>query len=513
MAQPDARPGLIKSPIFKVRGETDVVYPDPNLDPQFTDTLKNINLTETGTAKKRNGNNEFNDTQITESTVAKALTGLRQQTFKNDSTLQFETAGTKLYTDDGTTRTDVTGALTLTDNAEARYRFAFAKDQVIGTNGVDETWVNTGSGASTALAGVLHTTCEDVVFHKNLIVVLNTTESGTVYPTRIRWCDIDTYTLQIDITSWPTDNLYEVYEGGAKILGGVDAFGKLMVVKGDGIYPVEVSVIDGFIEAVADAPLRGFEPVAKSSILVRQDFMIVVAKDGLYRINRDLTFELLTEDNQEDWNALNQGRIQYAHAFLRETDHQVRVLMSSASNSSGHDRTLVYDYQKGDVWFDTNGQSFNVGQSWRVLNVEYDIYGSVDGYVYQANDSSFTQDNGSDISWEINMVPNDLGAPGVNKRVVNVITLFRQQGGEQSIELVVERDQGRSPRISGNLSLGTSLKWDSGIKWGDGSKWPGGTNDDNTFLVNRYAETVSPKWTGTEPFELQGYQVEYEHVE
>ena len=55
MAQPHSRRSLIKSPIFPVRGRSDYLYGDPKLDPTATEVMTNVNITERGTARKRNG--------------------------------------------------------------------------------------------------------------------------------------------------------------------------------------------------------------------------------------------------------------------------------------------------------------------------------------------------------------------------------------------------------------------------------------------------------------------------
>jgi len=510
MAQPHSRRSLTKSPIFPVRGRSDYLYGDPRLDPTATEVMTNVNITERGTARKRKGYTNYNATQITESSVAKDVVGLRQQKFSDGTTINLEMAGTKVYTDDGTTRTDITGSLTLTDDLESRCRFEFIKDQVVVTNGTDETFVYNGSGNATALGGVLWTACGDVAVHKNLLFVMNTVEGGTRYPTRLRWCDINLTTYQLDITVWPTDQYYEVYDGGAPILGGVEAFNRLMIVKSDGIYPVSVGNEEGFIEAMAEAPLRGsFSPVAPNSIIARPEFLWVIAEDGAYVVRPDMSFELITKDIQEEWNNLNPTRLQYAHSWVREKDHQVRTLVSSASNTTGHDVILVWDWQTGDIFIDKPAKAMNFASSWRLSNLEYDMFGTTDGYVLKGNDVTAISDGGTDISWRIKMKPNDLGSPGRNKQIVLINTFVKTVGGSQTIEFICNRDQGRELSRTGNITIGTSLTWDGGVLWDSGEKWDGNQSDVIDFFVNRTAETIAPEWSGTEDFELQGYQVEY----
>lgn len=511
----DPKKRWLKSPIFRISGQKNYYYPDERLTPNVSEELSNMNLTERGSSRTNHGSAKYNSNQITESTVAKSVTGLHQQTYKDGTELEIEVAGTKVYTNDGTTRTDVTDTLTLTNSVDSRYRFAFLKDQVVATNGVDETWVKGGSGNASALSGVPWTTCEDLVTHRNLLFALGTTESGTKHPTRIRWNDIDTTTHEIDITSWPTGNRYAVFEDGAPIVGGVDAFGRLIVVKGDGLYPITVRVEQGFVEAFSDNPLRGgFSPIAKSSIVTNPSFGIfLVAKDGAYVIRPDMSFELVTRDIQTDWNGLNQSRLVYAQSWIRETDHQVRTLMSSSSNTAGHDKVLVYDWETGDVWFDTPNDARGFSASFRQSNVEYDYVGTTDGYTLQANDPAQAQDNGTDITWTLRPTPNDLQQPGVDKEIGNIITYYIDKPGSDSITFNLYRNERRLPKRTGTLSIGTSQTYDSGLTYDSGVTFGGDVPQNIPFFVNRFSETVQPEWTGTADMEIVGYQVEYRTAE
>ena len=504
-----------KSPIFPIRGVSNYRYPDQRLTPDRTELLSNINLTERGSARVRFGSSKYNSAQITEGGSAKSVNGLIQQDFKGGTTLQIETAGTKIYTDDGSTRSDVTGSVSVSDGADKRNRFAFIKDKVVATNGTNPTWTKAASGSAAALGGTLWTTCQDVVVHQNLLFVLNTTESGTAYPTRIRWCDVDVTTFEIDITTWPVGNRYAVFEDGAPIVGGVDAFGRLMVIKKDGIYPISVGVEHGFIEAHADNPLRGgFTPVSKNSIIYHPSFGIfLIAIDGAYIVRPDLSFELVTRDIQFDWNTLNPSRLKYSHSWIRENDHQVRTLLSTATNSTGHDRVLVFDYETGDVWFDTPADSQNYATSFRVSDSEFDFVGTYDGYVLKSNDSGQGQDNGSDIIWTIRGIPNDLGSPGVDKEIGNLVTYYIDKSTAATVSLSVIRNEKRLPTRLGSMDVGSTLFYNLGNGYNTGLIYGGNISQNKTFFVNRFAETIQPEWTGTRDFEPTGYQVEYREVE
>ena len=504
----DVRPALQKSPIILVRGQSNYIYPDQRLRPENAEVMSNMNITEEGTAKKRRGAGKYNTAQIS---GGKAARGMIQRTFKGGAERFVEVAGTAVYTDDGSTRSAITGSVTVSDSPDARIRSVFIDDKEICTDGVSESFYIDAAGNAEVLTGEMWSTCQDFVVQSNVLFALNTTESGTKYPTRLRWCDIDPTTLNMSVAVWPTDSLYEVYKDGYPIIAGVDAFDRLIVVKEDGVYPHEVVTEEGFIEVKKNKPLRGgFSPVAKASVVTNPQFgVFIVTKDGAYVVREDFSFEPVSRHNQKDWNNLNQGRLQYAQSWIRETDHQVRTLLSSSTNTTGHDRIMVWDWETGDLWFDTPGWAVNYGTSWRLANVEYDILSTTDGYIQKANDSGKSDDDGTDIDWQVKMSPNDLGYPGVEKSIKNIRTFYRTQQGRQTVQHVASFNQGRSVERRTNFSLGTTMQWDSGLTWNAGLRYPGGTNEISTFFVNRMAETVAPEWTGTDSIDLQGYQVEF----
>lgn len=509
---PELTPGLHKSPLFRLRGQSNFIYPDDRLDPRQCETLKNVNLTEVGTAKTRSGYATFNANQTT---GGKDFTGLAQLPFKS-GTLEAAFHGSLFTEETGGTRTDRTGTLTLTDNAELRWRNVFIADSMVATNGTDEIVRWTGSGDATDLtssSNISFTTCRDVVVHNNLLVVLRPTEGGVDQTTRVQWCDINPRLFTVDITNFPVDNRADVYEDGPPIVGGADFLGNLIVFKSDGAYVTRLAYDTGFVELDPPQAVRGFEPIATNSILVRvgnPNFVWFIARDGGYILNPDNSFTKVTEAVQEDWNALNQSRLQYAVSFIRQKDNQVRTLLSGGTNSTGHDKVMVWDWETGDVWFDEPIDAMNVADSWVNTNVEYDMFGSSDGYLYQGNDSAQLQDNGTDFTSTMKMVPNDLGAPGITKNIINLVTYFRTQTGQQTTDVDVFRDEGRKLTTSDSASIGTSQKYNTGLTYNSGLTYGGGSNVKITTFINLDAEVVQPQWQTNDVLEIQAWQCEFE---
>jgi len=512
MPNPTVTDSLQVSKIYRVKGQTADFY--PNVDQEMCALLENMNITSRGSAQRAPGYAKYNTTVMASGV---AVTGLKQQTYKAGTALNIETAGTKVYYDDGTTRTDITGTLTLTNNADARYRFAYIDDKVVATNGADETWYwdgsTSGTPAAVALTGMPWTTCDDLFVHKNVLVALAPTESAVKFPTRARWCDVNRTTFVVDITSWPDANRFEVIDEGPAIVGGCSNFGRILIFKQDGLFPCDIGYSEGHIDMTLeeDQQYSGFSPIARDSIVSRPEFTFVIAMDGAYVIIPEgdtFSVKMVTGDLRYDWQAnLNMARLQYAQSWVREKDKQVRTLISSASNTTGHDLILVWDWDANAVWFDEPAQDLNYGTMFRVSSVEYDLLGTYDGYVMKGNTGASYAD--SDISWTLRTVSNDLGMPNVSKQIVSVNLRYREKDDSQAVLFTCLFDEDTGTPVSKPLTLGSNVLYDIGLEYDTGLTY---ADTDATVVkipINRIAETVQIQLTGTDDFELVGWNAEF----
>ena len=249
------------------------------------------------------------------------------------------------------------------------------------------------------------------------------------------------------------------------------------------MYPTQVFVNVGYLELRIreESVKRGFEPIAKNSILSHPLFAFFVARDGAYVVGPDLQPRNISLPIQNEWfNDLNQGRIQYAVSWVRQRDKQVRTLLSSDVSNAGFDRVMVWDWDTDDVWIDELPIAMNYGDSWILSNTEYDMLGSVNSFTFQANDSRKTSDNGTNINWLAKSAPNDLGLPGREKNIIKVDTIYRPRPSQKNISFSLIRAQGNDLPVSDTLDLdrpdvelGLEVEFGAGL-----SRWHG-RRDDN----------------------------------
>ena len=525
---PNITPSLQTSQIFRLKGQRSLFYPDLALTPEHCVTIRNVNFTEQRTVDVKNGSIKFNTNQHT---GAKSLTGLFQVTYANGTVENIETSGAVIHTNNGTTRSVVTGTAEKTDSETAKCRMVYIDDKVVATDGASRPWTKTVGSNATLWAdaagvgvtapfksvdgeGAANSFVKDFVVHRNYLIALHTKESGTLHPTRIRWCDVDTPPDSgLDIFDWPIKHVYDLYEGGAPIIGATDNFGRLLVFKGDGLYPCRLEFLNGLVELVINEQevRKGFSPIATHSIISRPEFTWVVCRDGAYVVRPDFSVEWVTKDFHNTWVALNQTRIKHAVSYIRERDHQVRTLIQTTNATSYFDQVMVWDWLTNDMWLDEPTDELTFATNYFIASVEYDYHGTGDGYALKANNSAAANDNGTAVNFDVQMAPNDLGYPGRTKRVVNLRSIVKTQSSVNSMNVAAIRDQGQLLGRPGSLGLGSSLTWNKpGIKYDDGTTfWPGGTTETLNLFVNRTCETVAPRWNGSGTVGLVGYQVEF----
>ena len=516
MPDPTNLTSVKKSAVFRLKGLKDrLIYPNENFTPESSSEVNNMDFSERNIAATRRGKAKFNTTVIPST---EPVNGFGQFPFIAGSQKVFTTPD-KVYTDNGTTRKDITGSLSFSGTIDDHVSMAFIDDKVVCTNGVDQPYQWAGDFATPTAAAAMtfasdstdFDTAEAFIEHRNALVVLAPTISGVKKTTRILWCDVNTRDFTVDITRFLNNNRYEI--GGLSsqpIIGGVDAWDKLWVMKADGVYPGRLEYRTGHIEYVPDeevGALRGFHPIAPSTFIARPDFIFGLAREGAFIIRPDGQYAIVTKDILFQ-DTFNLDRLQYAVATTRDKDHQVRVLISSSANSTGHDKILVWDWETGDIGIEdyTDVKLSWIGQYF-ASGVEKDLHASFAlGFMYNANTGS--DDDGPNITWHIQTAPNDLGFPGVDKTIHSIVTYYRDAGdGIQSVDLTLLRDEEQRTPKTKTISIGTSFQYNESHLYDSGVVYKGSGNSKHRWGVNRTASSIQVRWSGSSVVKLVGYQV------
>lgn len=197
-----------------------------------------------------------------------------------NATKLFAAGTTKIYDVSGVgALTDVSKSGGYTPNANGdRFRFTQFGNVIIGTNNSDPMQAYT-LGTSTAFADLAAGApiCEFLTVVRDFVVTAFTTESSTVYPTRVRWSGIN------DETAWGSSQVtqadfQDIADGGqiVGIRGG--EFGLVFMEKGIS----RMSYIGTPFIFQFDNISRGKGCIAASSIAQTQGVTFFLSDDGFY---------------------------------------------------------------------------------------------------------------------------------------------------------------------------------------------------------------------------------------
>jgi len=553
----------ITSPIFRIKGQRSRwFYPDERLTPEHCEKMINIDISERGVAHSRFGYEPFTEFSLsgTSNYNGYTITGLKEVTYSSGDTRRVVVGTssatgspvTAMWQDQGGrddyTKTNLTGTNTLTADKSNRIQFEFLNDKLWISDGVGQlqSWDGNLSNNFVKLEPKLDgssgsdvfTACKGMFAHQNLLLVYGTTEGGTYFPTRLRYCDVDRNTSVLNTNKWTAIHRTEVYDGGTAIIGAVDNWGKALVFKEDGLYPGAITYDNlGHFSYQQGQPVRGFSPTGKNSIIARPEFCCGLAKEGIFVITPDMQYRIVNTDDITDYLKLNQNRLDKAQVIIREAEHQVRFyvtsdytvlgangepLLNRSDGDDGFDTVLVWDWETGDTFFDEVSHQLNCASSfidtdgkqkdWLGATAETETglnSGNAFGRIYKGNEPTVNEDFGTPYNWHIKMSPNDLGLPGRSKHILNIITLYRRRAGQQRLTFKANINEGRDSSYEEEVQLGTNEKFNSGIQFNKGKIWPGTGALRADVFINRVCETISPEWFSTSPASIEGYIVEY----
>ncbi len=128
MAQPLNKTSLEKSPIYRLRGLKDrLVYPHPDLSPENCIVISNINFSEKNLAASRHGYEKYNTIVIPSS---EPMMGFIEESFASHGNKRLFCTPDKIYTDDGSTRSDITSSVSLSGSNDEYFTLDFVQDTI-----------------------------------------------------------------------------------------------------------------------------------------------------------------------------------------------------------------------------------------------------------------------------------------------------------------------------------------------------------------------------------------------
>ena len=382
LAFADDNPKLIGYPPNRIMGfrglDTDSTTPTIE-DSRATDLL-NIKLNSDLSLRKRYGYSLINSRLDDIDTDSPSVTGIFDAQYSTGAkTLVF--LGSKIKYDNSGTWTTVSNTATLTSSQDNQVLCVMALDNASCVNDSDRPFKVTSSPSSsqfsfTGLSAPI-TKAKAVIWFRNYLIFGNTTESGTLRPTRFRWSNVGT------IETWSDTDFTDISSlAGDEIVGFKELYGDLYIFMRKSIW--KASLVGGNDVFIFSKVIDGLGAIAKSSIqsvTLPDDRVVVVFLSENKRVLmfNGIAITDITTKIHPTMDDLNEARLQYAVGLFDGEDYYLSV-----SNGGVSTNDLLFDY---DVYINewTKHDQINANAMARVKETSSIIktyFGNYTAFVY-----------------------------------------------------------------------------------------------------------------------------------
>lgn len=399
-------------PILPRRGLNDADDPI-TLEEGFSPDCLNVRFDKRG-VYKRDGFTRY----IATATKADDVVGIAQLTLGTGANHQVALCGNDLFKEDSGAWSSIKGSLTLTAGQNNHVQFAQLTDLLIGTNNVDQIWKWSGTGNAAALGGSPPTTAKGIAAFQNYLFLLNTLESGTRYPGRVRW------SLLNNAENWPAANFNTLLNLTGQVGQGFGKFGNQMfaffdrsifeiVYTGDAVTPFTFPVASPDIGSVSG-----------HAIVAVDDAIFFPSHRGIYVMAGGVP-KYISAPIEDTWSTINTGRLGNIIGVHNRLYNEVWFAISTGASSS-HDKILVYNYVQ-NWWTVFSGPSINAFGVYLSTIPLAILAGTIDiGMVLRGNSGSYN-DDGSAITAYCSTRPMAFGDPGRKRQVKRLQVMLESE--------------------------------------------------------------------------------------
>jgi hypothetical protein len=397
-----------------------------------------------------------------------------------------------------TTYTNVTGTVTITAGATNLAQHTALNDAMVFCNELDTPFKVTSSGNAMQLLNV-STGAKTCTTYGSYLVIANTSESGILYPSRIRWSDIN------NPDAWPALNFIDIEPSdGDRIVSVITFKDSVYVFKKRSIYRLMITGLDGADAFIARPFSRNLGCWAKNSVRVIPNLGIAfLAQNTLYVLgDNELSsynysqFEPVGDPIQRTFDSV--GRAQWANAvgavYPKRYQYVLYVSTTGTTNAMG----LVYDYiQK--AWTTYTGMSINMAdQAEDNTGQNLLISGDYSGNVYKL-DETISYDTAGNVqaaiptSYTTGWLTQD--TPEFTKNY-KYLYVFTQVNSTATITATAAFDYGLATEYTQTVGLGSKTAV-YGTAIYDIDTYALSGNQSNRFEINRSAKAIKLTFTGS----------------
>ena len=262
---------------------------------------------------------------------------------------------------------------------------------MVGYDSTDDVFIPTGefitdtlTTSGNSLGANSPTGAKFCLVYQDRLFVLNTYETTTRYPSRVRWSD----TPSSSTIAWTAASYVDIYEkDGEEITGGAVNDDLLYIFKET---YVEIRRFSG-TSLIRVGRIEDIGATSFRSIIVHKGYIYVLNSEGIYRI-KGSSHEKISNAVNEVFDAM--GSTNWNNAVAWVEDDKIKFYVGTVSNIGISKRTLT----RGVLVYDTKTQKWceyemagAVGYACKKGKVAYS--GTDDGWIHQSSNTTYTDDD------------------------------------------------------------------------------------------------------------------------
>ncbi len=405
-----------------------------------------------------------------------------------------------------------------------------AQNLFIVTNGKDKIQYWDGVASSIAdlpgltdcvnvdqVAGVVVNSARCFAYFNNFLILGGTTEDGTSYPQRIRWCQ------QGNVQKWKLETDGSGEAGWGDLTDGVDWIVRLIPFKNYLVAykerSIQVLTYIGGVSIFDKWPaIAGTGLLAPRAVVDLGDEHIFLGPDNFYSFNFQEVLVAGDDIGKEFFRMLDPNKADLTTAFVVEELDEVWFPFVSTNSPDGlHDMAAVYNYNT-KAWsfrempmtafgyyrakenttidsFDVPIDSMNMAfdDSTNLANAPINLCGDAQGFIYVLNGHS---KDGTDLACYVQTKLFDFKRPDVLKRAKRIQFMISREG-DYNLE----------------VRIGTAANVDESISWSE-KKYMSLDRTTPPWIdfdvTDRYMMFEFGTPSANQPFRITGYIVYYD---
>ncbi len=473
-------------------------------------SLNNITMDDRGQLSKRNGYIVAGTTNSLIGYSTWTVNGGGYHTASSGNNFFAIVAGTAVYTTNTAfgAWTSVTGTVSITDSHTNLAQVTDIQDSLVFCNESDKPFYVKSTGNATTISTNTFSAAKTCSTYGSYLIVANTTESSTAFPSRVRWSDIN------NINSFPALNYIDVEpDDGDKIVSIISFDESVYIFKHRSIYVMQITGLDGPDAFIIRPVSRNVGAWAKNSVRVIPSVGIAFLAQNTEYILTGNGLEPIGDPIQRTFDTVSRG--QWANAVAAVYPHKYQYWLAVSTAGSANTEVLVYDYVQHNWTIFTDIAANMLAQAEDSTGQNILVSGDYQATVYRQDNGSVDKPHGVSTGIQASYTTADLlmgsysgnsnyyiGLPDITKGF-KYLYIFTQGDNLYTLNVQAAYDYSTNYEYNQNVQIGSAgAIYDTGIY--DTDIYPASGYTVTRLELNRSARAVKLKFSNVNSGEIFG---------